>query len=484
MLVAIVLAALAASFVVAGILIFNRVRARRMLAQLVVGAAAQVRHEARMISARGKEPVSVRLVPQAPIRGGDADGWLGGAAQLPPGANWPKIDDAPLQLLAQVHCAALPAGLWGGLGPRQGWLAIFIEPFTWAVRVLHFAEAGPLTLGPALPPNSNIVGYDMRVKPGKTSLIQAIPRWPVDIVAVVDGKADPRREGRSQIQHERYNQRHDIGEPALAPFDWPSAQTMMEMAIAGVTRSIPQKPAPHLEPAALAQSEAKIAESVANGASADSLLEQKIQLDELRAMAAAREYAATNGPVILRRLEDLKARIDVMAAQTPFSAASIAPALAELRGMNWQWKSVPPHGREGRKLSVQERFDEGVKLLTLPLTTHDPEATLWVYDFEVYRLDRAKHAYATDRDLLPEALRADCEDIWRDRAAHEMGGMGHTPWGYVHEFDSGKEVTLLELPSSGLMNWQFGDMNSLVLTMTKADLAAGAFGRVKMRVSN
>ena len=34
------------------------------------------------------------------------------------------------------------------------------------------------------------------------------------------------------------------------------------------------------------------------------------------------------------------------------------------------------------------------------------------------------------------------------------------------------------------MNWMFGDVHSLVITMTKADLAAGAFDQVKRQVSN
>ena len=65
-----------------------------------------------------------------------------------------------------------------------------------------------------------------------------------------------------------------------------------------------------------------------------------------------------------------------------------------------------------------------------------------------------------------------------------MAGMGHIPFKYVHEFDPATEVTLLELPSSGLMSWMFGDVDNLVLTMKKTDLAAGNFGKVKVQVSN
>jgi uncharacterized protein YwqG len=107
-----------------------------------------------------------------------------------------------------------------------------------------------------------------------------------------------------------------------------------------------------------------------------------------------------------------------------------------------------------------------------------------VCGFETYRRDRAKHVYARDPESLPAEVRTDCEEIWKDMAAHEMGGMGHVPWQYMDEFDEGHDAALLELSSSGLMNWMFGDVHSMVFTITNADLAAGAFDRVKMRVSN
>jgi hypothetical protein len=479
------LAALASGAIIYGIWKASYAyKASVTFANVVAAAVAQGEQAAEMAQARGKEAVSVRLVPEVPIRNESPNGWLGGGARLPAGMPWPEIGGAPLQLLAQVDCAALPAGLWDGLGPRHGWLTIFIEPVKFTVQVMHFAEVGQLTPGPMLPPDSAIVGYDMRAKPGKVGLIQAIPHWPVDVVAVLDGKDDPRREGWHASSHARYEQRHDISAPALMPFDWPTARTMMEMVVAGVARAIPTAAAPHLEPDALAKLETQIAEASAGGATPDQILEQRLNLAGLRAMASARDHALQNGPAILRRLQALKARVDSMAVEAAFSAAAIAPVLAEMHGMTWMHVSAPPWYRDGRKLSSQERFDEGVELLSLPVTTHDRVSHLWVHGFEIYRDDRAKHAYARDPDSLPAEVRADCEATWKDMAAHEMGGMGHVPWHYVDEFDERHDATLLELPSSSLMNWMFGDVHSLVITMTKADLAAGAFDRVKLQVSN
>src|SRR5262249_54707708 len=128
----------------------------------------------------------------------------------------------------------------------------------------------------------------------------------------------------------------------------------------------------------------------ASGAAPDEMLDQRVNLDELRAMASVRDYALQKGPAILQRLQALKARVDAMAAEAAFSAAAIAPVLAEMHGMAWMHKSTPPFYRDGRKLTSQERFDEGVKVLSLPLTTHDPVSHLWVHEFEMYRRDRAK----------------------------------------------------------------------------------------------
>ncbi|WP_395450291.1 DUF1963 domain-containing protein [Aminobacter sp. UC22_36] len=54
----------------------------------------------------------------------------------------------------------------------------------------------------------------------------------------------------------------------------------------------------------------------------------------------------------------------------------------------------------------------------------------------------------------------------------------------MHEFDLDSDVTLLELPTSNLMGWMFGDVDNLVLTIRKQDLAAGRFDDLRVQVSN
>jgi hypothetical protein len=107
-----------------------------------------------------------------------------------------------------------------------------------------------------------------------------------------------------------------------------------------------------------------------------------------------------------------------------------------------------------------------------------------LHDFETLRFDWAKHAYCRSPASLPADVRACFEELWRDFAAHEMAGMGHVPFKYVHEFDADSDITLIELPSSGLMSWMFGDVDNLVLSMKQTDLAAGNFAALNVQVSN
>lgn len=53
-------------------------------------------------------------------------GWFGGKPSLPSGIDWPTYDGKPMLFLAQLNCADLPKQLWGGVGPRHGYLLFFI----------------------------------------------------------------------------------------------------------------------------------------------------------------------------------------------------------------------------------------------------------------------------------------------------------------------------------------------------------------------
>lgn len=458
---------------------------QELLMKLVAGATAQVQHEQGMIQARGKEPVSVRLVPQVPVRDREATtAWIGGGARLPSGMGWPQIDGSDLQLLAQLDCARLPPGLWGGLGPRRGWLTVFLDPRSVRAKLLHFTDAGEFRPSPPVLRDCNITGYDGRQRAAASGYAWGFPCWPVDIVPVVAGGNDPRREGRSQIRHERYKSRHDFVDDRRWPFDWATAGMMLDAALARFEVAIALE-VKNLEPEALAKSAQAVVDAETAGAGTDTLMKLRLDRDELVTMAAVRKFEIENGIALVERIFALKERIELLASAETFSPAVIQPILAELHSLTWMHKSSPPFYRNGQQLSIAQRYAEGAHVLALPFTTHDTAATSsWVYDYEYRLLEAAKHAYLRDAAALPTPLVADCEQVWRDEAAYEIGGMGHVPWGYVHEFDEGADATLLELPSSQLIGWMFGDVYNLVITVKKKDLARNDFSRPLVQITN
>lgn len=459
---------------------------RKMAADILAGMIGQVQHEQRMIAARGSEPISVRLVPQVPVRDRDLSrAWIGGGARLPAGMAWPEIDGSALQLLAQINCAYLPADLWEGLGPRHGWLAIFLEPKSLKASVMHFSDAGNFMPSPPVCKDSSIIGYDGHKRAEASGYRWSFACWPIDIVPVVRGRDDPRQDRRSTDRHDRYARQHDIVAEHCWPFDWATAQMMMNVALAAYEKALPNGPRDFLKSEALSKAEAAIVEAEKLGAEVEELARMRVEHTERRAMATVYEFVTANGAGVVERLRALKGRVDAMASSEAFSTEAIAPVLTDMQSMTWMHKSVPPFYRDGQKLSHAQRLEEGVQTFALPLTTHRSLiAPSWIYDFEIRLLEAAKPIYLGNPSALPSALTTFCETIWRDDATSEIGGMGHVPWRYVHEFDSETDVTLVELPTCYLVGWMFGDVDNLVITVKKADLARNDFSKAFVQITN
>jgi len=91
----------------------------------------------------------VELEPHFPDEGPDAvRSWFGGMPEMPEDQPWPRDDDGtPFVFLAQIDCVELPKDLWGGIGPRNGWLTYWVHPeFSQDAemfRILHVPARGP-----------------------------------------------------------------------------------------------------------------------------------------------------------------------------------------------------------------------------------------------------------------------------------------------------------------------------------------------------
>ncbi len=147
------------------------------------------------------ESVTAVLKRQIPIRDEAPRSWIGGLPMLPDDVEWPRAPsrlyadkgEIPLNFFAQIACADLPPELWGGLGPREGWLLFFAPIYGDSprsdfadMRVLHTRELGKER--PA-PPDKQLVA-DMRYS-GQDYAGVIFRRCPVDIVCMSNAPVHP-----------------------------------------------------------------------------------------------------------------------------------------------------------------------------------------------------------------------------------------------------------------------------------------------------
>lgn len=149
------------------------------------------------------ETVSVVLRRQVPIRADEAPrSWFGGLPMMPDNVPWPRSlsrdhpqrGEIPLHFLAQLRCSDFPEDLWGGLGPRDGWLLFFVDPNSSGpqgdgegYRVIHTQSLGverelPQDLGPVH--DGTFSGPNYGYLEGIDEIPRSWRRWPVDFVTV------------------------------------------------------------------------------------------------------------------------------------------------------------------------------------------------------------------------------------------------------------------------------------------------------------
>jgi hypothetical protein len=107
----------------------------------------------------------------------------------------------------------------------------------------------------------------------------------------------------------------------------------------------------------------------------------------------------------------------------------------------------------------------------VPLLRHRAAAR---YYFGAFERD-CRRVYTEDPGRLPAAQRALFEPFWAHSARQETGSIGtddlRVPTG------PGRAELLLELPSSELLGWMFGEGRALRIYAQPGDLARGALDR-------
>ena len=377
----------------------------------------------------GQKPeyrTAVDLVLEAPITSRPPTvGWLGGRPHLPKDVSWPNHGKHPCQFLGQVDCSALPPELWGGRGPRRGWLCFFLgKGGDDAAKVLHIPERGP----ERTPPPGVIKGilegkylHFGKEVPERFQRWEA-PRWPLRLKPREGRRIDNRGPASRLYDKERprvvAERQLDLTAPSHRPFDWFTAELALAYADARAKR-----------------------------------------------IAKARKSTGPwpdAGPELTELLKDA-----ANAAQTEaFSATWWDQAMARLDQL------VDP----------QRSTEEEAVSYATPATTFGS----WMAPYALHLSEYASFVYAEDPTRLPDPLRSHHEALWAYDAALEQGQMGGLPT-YVypsHPLELKGHIVLLEVPSSNLLGWSIGDIDVLAFTMRPDDLARGDFSRVAHHVSN
>jgi len=311
-------------------------------------------------------------------------------------------------------------------------------------------------------------------------MLRALPQWPVDIVPAGETAQDA---GTGDSAASRlYAKGFDLADPAHHPFDWPGMQALADCALAALeTRYGTELPSPNMLETQLAGWEARLAASAppgeAGGTSYTSaqIAEAEHRVAALRELIPAAAEGRQRGVAALVAVRQIATEVHEQAAQLRFTPERAGALLTRLQAIHWMHtlRRADPQGRAGA---------ERIETLVLPITVHHPDARLFAWDYHVLHFDMARHAYCRDIAGLPAATRALYEPLWRDLAMKSVPQLGGFPRSHVDAFSPDEHVMVLELPSNQLMGWMFGDVDNVVLTMTRGQIAASRFAEAGLHV--
>ncbi|HEX8442888.1 MAG TPA: DUF1963 domain-containing protein [Allosphingosinicella sp.] len=216
------------------------------------------------------EKVSVVLRRQVPVRFEEPPrSWIGGRPMMPDDVVWPialnseypERGRCPLHFVAQIACADLPTELWGGLGPRTGWLLLFLSGEDWdvmsnkeALQVLHIAELGPEqepppNIGPVH--NELYTGPDYKFVRSQDDVPGEWRHWPVDLITIPNRPIENDDARLTVIPDDFASTLYDgapvspdqrVSAPPQPPFSWRGALYVIDSIIRSlsITRSLPK----------------------------------------------------------------------------------------------------------------------------------------------------------------------------------------------------------------------------------------------------
>ena len=162
---------------------------------------------------------------------GPEESWIGGNPKLPDPFRWPSRDGQPYQFLCQINCATLPKELWGGLGPRTGWLAFFSTiSGRIDVKVIYAPQLGPERKCENAWHKSCSTLYHL--DDGYDSILLPRPRWPLEFVVPAAGeRIPPDRLRKRPFDGEAFS----TADPKHQPSSWQTLELLVRAALSDGT---------------------------------------------------------------------------------------------------------------------------------------------------------------------------------------------------------------------------------------------------------
>lgn len=448
----------------------------QLLFETIEGVARQVHHEHKLIADSLSSFPKLLLVP-APSMDINAtmDGWLGGSPRLPDDIRLSASDDTVF--LAQINCSCIPAELWGGLGPRSGYLVFFVsldESFHHHPKVLHVDEFGSPRVGPDIHNSDwhlHSMGDHIQFPPGLK---------PGEICFPLESRVINCVDELPNLESPHLNclrKGFSLNQPEMQPFDWPTTLSLLQHAISHVESELLKIPE-QIDRLVIEQ------QDIRDKASED---ENTIEQGRQRQLDIDQEIAALKS--IQLDHENVKVQLELIYEKTvsesqasEFSVDGIAHLISSL-------------GEIEISQLVYEREPERwvhaktVRFVKLPTTDHylvnkSNKGNYWLAKYERYRYKAIKDVYERDPDAISDQIKQYAEQSWNAALYRESVNIQNFPVGYVYDFDSESEVVLLELPTSRLLQWKWGDMYNLVFIIDKDDLNNGNYENVRTFISN
>ena len=463
------------------------------------------------------ESVSVVLRRQVPPGAAEsARSWLGGLPRMPDGVEWPRSissedphqGERPLHFLAQICCSDLPRELWGGLGPREGWLLVFIDPNQGcpdgsdAFRIMHLPQLGPEREAPQdLGPVHDGVyaggSYDWLPREAVPSVWR---RWPVDIVSFPN--VLHRNERHSFATPEDFAVKLYGGAPvfpyqdldAVPPYTFGQALRAVR-ALATSMRTEPRAKRGNQDAHEILGAESSLDQlresltiqlaTAVEWAESDY---RTLTVDQLKRTLALVESCDTVKRLQQRLEHDLEQRkrwrlsvaedCDEVAAQlaerppeTPFSRHDWDQLQSRFAGKEFHsFELFITRDGEATQLNLHERSDQAN--LAIPKGTTEEALADWLNPETRSRVPA---------DRLPD-LEAAARSLWSNRP-HRMGGYHDGVQSDAIEGPQ-NELLLLQIASDNGMDWCWGDVGAYYFWIRPQQLEAGDFSGVEMRLES